>query len=88
MLPCFYKKYLGIECPGCGMQRSAIALIKGQFFESLSLYPMLIPLGLMLIFLLFHLKFKFENGSKILVYFFVGNALGILASYVLKITTN
>jgi len=85
MLPCYSKQYLGIDCPGCGLQRSGKALMNGQLLESIALYPMLIPILLMLIFLLLHLKFKFENGAKILVYIFVGNTLGIMITYIFKI---
>ncbi len=44
MLPCFYKKYFGVDCPGCGMQRSLVALLKGDLLESLHLFPALLPL--------------------------------------------
>ena len=40
MIPCFSKKYLGIECPGCGLQRSFIALLKGNIVESLKFKAM------------------------------------------------
>ena len=41
---CVYVKYFGIECPGCGLQRSFIALLRGDFLLSFSLYPALIPM--------------------------------------------
>ncbi|NSW45800.1 MAG: DUF2752 domain-containing protein [Bacteroidales bacterium] len=81
---CFYKKFLGIECPGCGMQRSLIALLKGNIVESLQLFPALIPLILMFIFLILHLKFQFKHGARILIFWFIINTLIILVSYILK----
>ena len=39
MLTCPSVKYFSIECPGCGMQRSMIALLKGNFSGSLVMYP-------------------------------------------------
>lgn len=66
MLPCFSKKYLGIECPGCGLQRSFIALLKGNIIESLKYNASLIPMILLFTFLVLHLRFKFRNGAKIL----------------------
>ena len=39
MLPCAYKSLLGIDCPACGLQRSFIQFMKGNFSESLAIYP-------------------------------------------------
>ena len=82
---CIYKKFLGIRCPGCGMQTSLIALLKGNFIESITEYPALIPTVLMFIFLILHLIFKFKNGSKILFSLFILNLLLILTNYFLKL---
>lgn len=81
---CMYKKLLGIECPGCGMQRSLIALLKGNLWQSLQLFPALIPLLLMFVFLILHLKFQFKNGARILIFWFVINTVIIIVSYMLK----
>ena len=42
-LPCYYKKFLGIECLGCGMQTALLFLLKGEIIESLKAFPALIP---------------------------------------------
>ncbi len=83
--PCFYKKTLGIECPGCGMQRSFIELLKGNIRESLQLYPALLPIILMFCFLILHLFFKFKNGALILKIIFIFNGVLIVLSYIFKI---
>lgn len=44
LLPCPFKYLTGIDCPGCGFQRSVIALIQGNLHQSLHLYPAAIPL--------------------------------------------
>ncbi|MGQ9847335.1 MAG: DUF2752 domain-containing protein [Bacteroidales bacterium] len=77
-----YKKFLGIECPGCGMQRSLIALLKGNLYESLQLFPALIPLILMFVFLAFHLKFQFKYGARILTFWFILNTALIIINYI------
>lgn len=82
---CIYKKYLGIECPGCGMQRSLIALMKGDFVESFMLFPALIPLILMFIFLLLHIKFQYKQGARILVFWFITNTILIVINYIYKL---
>ncbi|MEO5641705.1 MAG: DUF2752 domain-containing protein [Bacteroidia bacterium] len=86
LLTCPYKSMTGVDCPGCGMQRSFIELLRGNFFESLSLYPALIPILFTFIFLLFHLKFKFNNGAMILMYSFIGATTVVLVSFIIKMT--
>lgn len=54
-------------CPGCGMQRSGIALLKGDIIESIRLYPAFIPLLALCIFTAIHLYAKFTHGSKIII---------------------
>ena len=83
-LPCFYKSVFGVECPGCGMQRAIIALLRGEFVESFKLYPALIPTMIMLVFLVIHLFYHLKNGAKILVSFFVLNVVIIIVSYLYK----
>ena len=88
MLPCLYKKHLGIECPGCGMQRSFVALINGDFEESFHQYPPLILVLVLLIFLALHLKFKFSAGPKVLKAMFVVTATAIVVNYVVHLSVN
>lgn len=84
LFSCFFVKYLGIECPGCGFQRSLIALLKGDVSESFQLYPALLPVLGMFLFLVMHLVFKFRNGANILKYTFIFNAIIIFGNYILK----
>lgn len=83
-LPCFYKRFFGIECPGCGMQRSFIALLKGELLESFYLFPALIPLLFMLVVLVLHLIFKFSFGPVLLKWLFILTALIITISFFYK----
>lgn len=86
MLPCPIHKFMGIECPGCGMQRAIIELLKGNLFESFIAYPALITLIIMFLFLILHLKYDFKKGAIILKYFFIINSIIISLSYLLKLT--
>ena len=85
MLPCFYKQLSGIACPGCGMQRSFIELLKGNFTESLKLYPalplVLITLGLTAA----HLLFKFKNGAAVIKYSFISTTSVIVVNYIINL---
>ena len=57
-LQCHFYHTYQIECPGCGLQSAFIALLKGNFFESIQLYPALLPLILLACSLGIHLKFR------------------------------
>ena len=39
MLPCLNKQLLGVDCPGCGLQRSAHLLLHGEFVAAFQMYP-------------------------------------------------
>jgi hypothetical protein len=84
-LPCIYKIVMGHDCPGCGMQRAVILLLRGNFIESLKMYPPLIPIIIMLVFMISHLIFKFKHGAKILVGIFIFNVIIILSNYFYKL---
>lgn len=85
---CFYKKTFGIDCPGCGMQRSFIHLLKGEIWESIQMYPGLIPMIFMLLFLITHLIFKFKNGALILKISFIFTTSIIVLSFIYKLIFN
>ncbi len=85
LLTCPYKAMSGYDCPGCGMQRSFIALLRGNLPDSLSLYPALLPIIFTLIFLLLHLKFQFKNGAMILMYSFIGSTAIVIISFIIKV---
>lgn len=84
MLSCPYVQHFGIECPGCGMQRSAVALSQGQIADSFQLYPALIPIIIMFLFLVVHLKWKLKKGALILVLLFALNTIIVVVNYILK----
>ncbi len=83
--PCFWKKYCGIECPGCGMQRALIALLKGNLWESLQIYPALLPSIFLIIYLILHLIFNFKKGAKVLLISFIFVATIIVVNYLIKL---
>jgi len=85
LLPCPFKYLTGLDCPGCGFQRSVIALINGDLHKSLGLYPAAIPLILLSVYLIFDKYFKLDNSKSIVkktLFMVVGGI--ILASYCIK----
>ncbi len=85
MLACPSKKYLHMECPGCGFQRSCLALIKGDLHSSWQFYPPAVPLLVLLLFTLLHLRYKFNYGATIIKYLQVTTAIMIVVFYIYKI---
>ncbi len=84
LLPCPTKYFFGVECPGCGMQRAIIELLRGNLVESIKLYPPLIPMLLMLVVLIINLKVNSAVWQKVLKYFFIANVAIILINYIFK----
>ena len=85
---CFYKRILGIDCPGCGMQRALINLLKGNIWESLKDYPALTPIIIMFIYLALHIIFKFKNGALILKISFIFTTPIIITNFIYKLLIN
>lgn len=88
MLTCPSVKYFNMECPGCGMQRSMISLLKGDFSDSFLMYPALLPLFLLCGYALLHLKYKFQRGSKTIIGLQTAVVSIITAHYIYKIVTH
>ena len=87
-MPCFFKKYIDIRCPGCGLQTALIELLKGNIFESIIIYPALIPMLFLIFFLLLHLIFKFKKGALILKITFILSSILIVSNYIIKLIIN
>ena len=74
---CVWHLLWGIDCPGCGLVRSLVALVLGRFEESVVLHPLGIPLFLWLVNLWWLKKIKWSKegqqaiGWSILVSLFV-----------------
>lgn len=84
MLPCLNKKLFGIECPGCGIQRSFAYLLKGDFAAAFNMYPAIYSLIILLLFLGTNLFFKFKYDSKIKIFLLILNVAIITISYIIK----
>ena len=87
-MPCYYKKILGVECLGCGMQTSFILLLKGEFLESFLTYPALLPIMLMVGFLILHLIFRFRKGAFILKISFIFTLTIMILGYLYHLTNH
>lgn len=82
---CLYKKHLGISCPGCGIQSAFIELLKGNVFESIILYPALIPVILFALFAFFNIFIKIKNSYSIYRFLIILIIILIFGNYILKL---
>ena len=86
MLPCLSKQILGIECFGCGLQRSALLVFQGEFIEAFKMYPAIYTLILFALFIGVNVFYNIKYSEKIKITLVVLNILIIVISYILKIT--
>ncbi len=84
MLPCLNKQMFGIDCPGCGIQRAAFLLYKGEFLAAFEMYPAIYTLVLLLFFLGADLLIRFKFAFQIKLFLLLLNVVIIVGSYVLK----
>ena len=86
MIPCPYKYYLGIECLGCGIQRSFWSLVDLNIIDSIKYFPGLIPLLIFLILeLLILFKFKYFQNRTWSKYFGLGAIIIQVVTYTLRL---
>ncbi len=52
-IPCFFKEFLGINCPGCGMSRAVLSAVKFDFYRAFSYHPMFWSLPVLYLYFLF-----------------------------------
>ena len=84
MLPCINKKLLGVECPGCGMQRSVALLFQGDFIAAFKMYPAIYTILLLLGFLLLDNFYKIKYANRISIILMVTSVILILTNFILK----
>ena len=85
MLKCYWKSTFGIDCFGCGFQRSVKLLLEGDVLGSVQMYPALIPFCLTVIFTGLHINFNFKNGARHIVVLFSVTVAIMLISYFYKL---
>ncbi len=85
MLPCISKQVLGIDCPGCGLQRSIALLLHGDLVASFQMYPALFPMIALFGFLALNRFVVFKKANAITIGLAGLTVFSILANYALKL---
>jgi hypothetical protein len=84
LFTCLFKAHLGMECPGCGTQRALIALLKGDFTESLKYHAGLIPFLATLLALIIQLIVKHEKGGRVVMWLFIFTTSVTFIQYIVR----
>ena len=86
MLPCMNKSLFGIDCIGCGTQRSLLLILNGEFTKAFYQFPAIYTTLLLFGLIGLHLIDKKRNYQKIIIGLAVINAIIMIISYIYKIT--
>jgi hypothetical protein len=84
MLPCLTKKLLDFDCPGCGLQRSVVFLLQGDFVAAFKMYPAIYAILLLFGFLLLDHFVQVRHNHKITIFLMISSVALILGNYILK----
>ncbi|WP_250149136.1 DUF2752 domain-containing protein [Flagellimonas sp. 389] len=84
MLPCLNKQLFGVECPGCGVQRSLDLLLHGEFLAAFKMYPAIYFILILLLFLISNTFFKIKYGYQIKLFLMLLTGITIVVSYIVK----
>lgn len=88
MLPCINKQVLGLECMGCGIQRSIAFLLKGEFLAAFYMYPAIYTIIGLFGFLLVNTFRDFKYANKIIIILAIANVLIIVGNFLIKLYLN
>jgi len=84
MLPCLTKKIIGIDCPGCGLQRAVLLLLKGEFGAAFTKYPPIYALLSLVIFFTVSRFIRINHANKIMLTLLLITTTIMIANYILK----
>lgn len=86
LLPCLNKSIFGIDCIGCGTQRSILYILNGEFIKAFYQFPAIYSTLFLFGLLGLHLIDKKRNYQKIIIVVAIINALIMIISYIYKLS--
>lgn len=84
MIPCLSKTLFGVECLGCGMQRSLLLLFQGEFIKAFYMYPPVYAVLLLFFIISLHFFDKSRSYNTIIKKMAVLTAVIMVISYTCK----
>jgi hypothetical protein len=82
---CPFKWITGLDCPGCGFQRSLWALIQGHFMQSFDIYPPTLFFLLSFSAAASAHFFKWKSDSKLLKVLYFATGVVVVINYIFKL---
>ncbi|WP_425075617.1 DUF2752 domain-containing protein [Psychroserpens sp. S379A] len=86
MLPCLNKKLFGLECMGCGIQRSISLIFQGELVAAFHMYPAIFTLILLVIVLILNSFKNFKYANKIIITLVIVNLTIIVGNFIIKLS--
>lgn len=83
-MPCLNKSIFGIDCMGCGLQRSLFQLSQGNFLKAFEMFPAVYTSLLFFVLVVLHFTDTSRNYLKFLVSTAIINALIMVLAYIYK----
>jgi hypothetical protein len=80
------KSLFGIDCIGCGTQRSLLLILNGEFTKAFYQFPAIYTTLFLFGLIGLHLIDKKRNYQKIIIGLAIINAIIMIISYIYKIT--
>lgn len=84
MIPCLNKQLTGIDCPGCGLQRSVNLLLHGEFVAAFQMYPAIYTIIPLFALIICSKVFNLKVDNRLIVGFGIATFAIILINYVIK----
>lgn len=84
MLPCLNKKLFGLDCPGCGMQRSVDLLLHGEFVAAFKMYPAIFTLIPLLLLITSSKVFNIKVDDRFIIVLSIASVALILINFIFK----
>lgn len=85
MLPCLNKELLGLDCPGCGLQRSVSLLLNGELWAAFKMYPALFTLLPLFVVLIGGEVFHMKYSNRLVIGLSIASVALILINYTIKL---
>ncbi len=85
MLPCLSKRIFGMECPGCGLQRSIAFLVQGNFLEAFKMYPAIYTLIPLFIVIVVNKLVRFRYAQRMTIGLSIASVALILINYIVNL---
>ncbi|MFI0491063.1 DUF2752 domain-containing protein [Flavobacterium sp.] len=84
MIPCLSKTLFGVECLGCGFQRSFLLLLNGKFAAAFEMYPAIYAVLIFSGIVGLHFLDKSHNYRKLLFIMAIITGLFMVVGYIYK----